>query len=445
VQPQQDNEKEIEFSNFLEEHICNAFPNRKIDDVEMVWKGRNKMDYNGKTRNELIAICKERGVKGYSSKKKEELVQLLSSAPAAGAAVATATKVTRLNYIGSKFQLLSWLTEKILHHTGYETLAGKTAADLFAGTGIVSHHFRNAGARVISNDAELYSSIITHAFTRSVYSASCQNWIRVFQGELNECRHATEVGYVTTHYSPHNNNERKFFTVDNAKRIDYLRKRIEEIRSGLTDDETKFILASLLISADAVSNVPAVYGCFLKNFKDKALKPLTLLPIHTLETNPMEGSWATNLDVLDASLLEKCVADFAYLDPPYNERQYSKNYFPLNVIAKTAEELEVSPALRGKTGIPADCFLSPFCKKAEAAAAFETLIRGLQVQWIFLSYNSESLVSKENMVELMQKYGTVSVEERSYKRFKSYEYNEDKEIQEYLFCLRKAPASVAEA
>lgn len=39
--------------------------------------------------------------------------------------------------------------------------------DLFAGTGVVSHHFRNLGCCIISNDAELYSSIITHAFTKS--------------------------------------------------------------------------------------------------------------------------------------------------------------------------------------------------------------------------------------------------------------------------------------
>jgi len=36
------------------------------------------MDLSTKTREELIALCKERGVKGYSGKKKEQLVALLS-------------------------------------------------------------------------------------------------------------------------------------------------------------------------------------------------------------------------------------------------------------------------------------------------------------------------------------------------------------------------------
>ncbi len=34
-------------------------------------------DYSKKTRNELIEICKERGLKGYSSKKKDELINLI--------------------------------------------------------------------------------------------------------------------------------------------------------------------------------------------------------------------------------------------------------------------------------------------------------------------------------------------------------------------------------
>jgi hypothetical protein len=37
------------------------------------------MDYATKSREELIALCKERGLKGYSTKKKDELINLLSA------------------------------------------------------------------------------------------------------------------------------------------------------------------------------------------------------------------------------------------------------------------------------------------------------------------------------------------------------------------------------
>jgi len=382
----------------------------------------NTMD--SKTREELIALCKEKKIKGYSGKTKGELVRLLSTEP-------VTEKFYRLNYIGSKFQLLDWIASSMKEQTGWSSFDGKTVGDLFAGTGIVSFYFRKQQARVISNDAELYSSIITHAFTRSVYNETCQHVLEGFQRDIQENRHVSTVGYITTHYSPHDTSERKFFTVENAKRIDYVRTKLESI--DLSEDDYKFLLASILISADAVSNVPAVYGCYLKNFKAKALKPIVFTPLHN-HTAPAEGE-THNADVMTA--MGSFETDLVYLDPPYNERQYSKNYFPLNMIAKTPEQLEKERPLKGKTGIPTDCFLSPFCKKGEVETAFDALFRGLKTQWIFLSYNSESIVSKDKMLTLMKKYGSASVIERDYKRFKSFEYNKNVEIKEYLFCLHK--------
>lgn len=42
----------------------------------------NEMDYSKKSRDELIAICKEKSIKGYSGKKKNEIIQLLLDTPA---------------------------------------------------------------------------------------------------------------------------------------------------------------------------------------------------------------------------------------------------------------------------------------------------------------------------------------------------------------------------
>jgi adenine-specific DNA-methyltransferase len=377
------------------------------------------------------------------------------------AAAPPPSKIHRLNYIGSKYQLLGWLTDYMKEKTGFTSFQNKTVADLFAGTGVVSHHFRLQGATVYSNDAELYSAVIAHAFTRSFYTERVKQVIAEMNAHAAAAHAATPPGFVTRHYSPYEDNERMFFTVENARRIDAVRAMLEATAAattdaGLTHDEYQFILASIIISADAVSNVPAVYGCYLKNFKPKATKPFVIMPIHTIPasaSSSASASAAFHADVIAnpaflATILPP--VDIAYLDPPYNERQYSKNYFPLNIIAKTPAELAAEPPLKGKTGIPTDCFLSAFCRKGAAAeTAFDTLIRGLRAKWIFLSYSSESIVSKEKMMEILSRYGTVSVTEREYKRFKSFEYNEDKAVNEYLFCLEKkwmpAPTAAAPA
>lgn len=376
---------------------------------------------------ELKTQCKERGIKGYSNKNKNELIELLN-----GFSLENKTeKIYRLNYIGSKFQLLDWIEEQIKEKTSLTSFEGKLVGDLFSGTGIVSYHFRKKGSITVSNDVELYSSIITHAFALSVYNEACKSFIETIQKELDEGK--SKVGYITRNYSPYEDCERMFFTVENAMKIDYISQRIQD--TNLSENDYKFVLASLILSADNVSNVPAVYGCYLKNFKAKATKTLKLEPIHTNTLKCKDGSVVYNKDVISFEHDKKL--DIVYLDPPYNERQYSKNYFPLNMIALSPREQEIQPPLRGKTGIPEDCFLSPFCKKGQVEDAFNTLFSNINTDWLFMSYNSESIVSKERLIEIMKNYGEVSVIERDYKRFKSFEYNDDNEIKEYLFCLKK--------
>jgi adenine-specific DNA-methyltransferase len=414
----------------LQNHLARKRPCKKVAVASIVEKTvQEVLDYTKKTRVELVGLCKSRGLKGLTGMKKGDLVALLTTN---SVVVKEEKEVKRLNYIGSKFQLLNWISETILEKTGYTGFQGLKVADLFSGTGIVSHYFRELGASVVANDAEPYSSVITHAFVRSCYTVRCREILDKFQKDLDEKKHSAVAGYITRNYTPFNGCERMFFTVENGRRIDYVRGAIEEL--VLDEDERAFLLASLLLSADAVSNVPAVYGCFLKNFKAKALKEMRLQPLHTRIGACVEGSRVTCSDVLTLKDIGKM--DIVYLDPPYNKRQYSKNYFPLNMIAKKPGS--AMPEIKGKTGIPADCFMSPFCRAAAVEGAFATLFKSLKASWIFLSYNSESLVGKERMLELMGQFGTVSVVERDYKRFKSFEYNKDVAIKEYLFCLQKS-------
>jgi len=342
----------------------------------------------------------------------------------------------RLNYIGSKYQLIEWLFDNILEKTGLNSFEDLTVGDLFSGTGIVSYSLRKLGARTVTNDAELYSSVIAGAMARSAYTDLVRDSISMLNRELEAGAHKDFIGFITRNYSPFDGQTRMFFTVENAKRIDYIRSRIAALRSDYTEEEHDMMLGSLLVSADHVANVPAVYGCYLKNFKAKATKTLTLEPIHT-DTSPAHSDSVVHCaDILSGVFLGEHIYDVVYLDPPYNNRQYSKNYFPLNMIAAEPDEANHT-VVNGVSGIPEGCFVSPLCQKRKAAQAFEDIVSALNARWIFISYNSESIVSREDMLALLGRHGTASVVERDYKRFKSFSYNEDKEIVEYLFCLQK--------
>ena len=335
--------------------------------------------------------------------------------------------VKHLNYIGSKHSLLEWIHSSILEKTGYTSFQGKTIADLFAGTGVVSYHFRSEGATVLSNDIEPCSYAVTKAMTECSYTPELQETISSLNQKLKEKAYESTAGFLTKHYSPYEGCERMYFTVDNAKRIDYIRKELQKF------SEKDFLLASLLVSADAIANCASVYGAYLKKFKKTAEKEFYLQPIHTYTSSSTSKTVRKN--VLDIEFLQSIKADIVYLDPPYNERQYSKNYFPLSILALEPEEQDAQ-TLSGKTGIPSSCFTSPFCSKRNVKESFQLLFQHLQVKWIFLSYNSESLVSKDDLLEVMKPYGKASVLVRDYKRFQS-QNTERKDIQEYLFCLEK--------
>lgn len=342
----------------------------------------------------------------------------------------------RLNYIGSKYQLIDWLFDNILEKTGFNSFENVSVGDLFSGTGIVSYRLRKLGAKTITSDAELYSAVIAGAMARSTYTDFVHDHIHTLNKELESGAHKDTVGFITRNYSPFDGQTRMFFTVENAKRIDYLRARIAALSCDYTEDENDMMLSSLLVSADRVANVPAVYGCYLKNFKAKSIKNLVLEPIHTDSTPAHPESLVECADILSQAFLAKHTYDVVYLDPPYNNRQYSKNYFPLNMIASKPEDIEHT-IINGVSGIPEGCFVSPLCQKRKAAQAFEDIISTIDAKWIFISYNSESIVQKDDMLVLLARHGTASVIERDYKRFKSFSYNEDKDIVEYLFCLQK--------
>ena len=52
----------------------------KIDSTSTNIMMSNQMDYSKKSREELIAICKEKGIKGYIGQDKEYIVKLLTDA-----------------------------------------------------------------------------------------------------------------------------------------------------------------------------------------------------------------------------------------------------------------------------------------------------------------------------------------------------------------------------
>jgi len=205
-------------------------------------------------------------------------------------------------------------------------------------------------------------------------------------------------GIVANYYSPLGEDNRKYFTIENAQLIDNARIYLEDKKNELDNNDYYFILASILISSDKIANIPSVYGSYLKEFKKSSLKKFKVIPIHKREIQQNENE-TYNLECLDC-IDEISSIDIAYLDPPYNQRQYGKNYHVLNYIAKYNSNLEIY----GKTGLIKNTIHSDWCKKKEAPIILEKILDKLKnkTKYVLLSYNNEGTIEFDKIRELME-------------------------------------------
>lgn len=343
-------------------------------------------------------------------------------------------------YIGSKTKLLSFLKESIETYTNKKLNETESFLDGCAGTGCVSFMMLSEGCKkVISNDIMYYSYIISSVLTRDNLDIhKLQNIV----GELNSinCENPNESDFIyynyTPHITPHQPCERMYLTNSNGVKVDRIRKHINSIKNKneITLQEYNCLIKLLLYAVTKVSNTASVYGAYLKKFKSSALKELTLdfNLVNLLIESGNTHCFNTNINALSNTLTNEieCVEIF-YIDPPYNARGYDSNYHLLETIAKYD-----NPRIKGKTGLRDETIgKSKFCSKRDVITEFETLFKNIKCKHIFISYNSESLVSKTDLINIMEKYyNNVVCYEQVYNRFKSNSNGEQAEtIIEYLF------------
>lgn len=330
-----------------------------------------------------------------------------------------------MNYIGSKYSLIDFLTATIADVAG-SNAHGKVFADLFAGTGVVGKTFKEKGYRVISNDIQYYSYVLNKHYIENVPPLSAE-----IAESLNQL--AGTEGFIYKNYCAGSGSGRQYFTDENGMKCDSIRIELEQLKKCGEIDEAQYyyLLASLINSIDKYANTASVYGAFLKKVKKSAAKEfqLELLPI----IDGDKESKAYNKNISD--IISTIGGDILYLDPPYNARQYCTNYHVLETIARYDD-----PQLHGKTGLrDYSSQKSLFCSPRTVVDAFDDVLRQADFKYIFLSYNNEGLMPFDVIQHTMEKYGEYQRFEQEYRRFKA-DTDKNRNIKantttEYLHCL----------
>lgn len=345
-----------------------------------------------------------------------------------------------MNYIGSKFSILNFIDDTVKKFCKLDK-EDIIFCDIFSGTGAVGKHFKKKGYNIISNDIEVYSYITAKHFIENnniiEFNKLKEIGINDVFKYLNELE--GEEGFIYNNYSmagtKNKEYERQYYSDDNAKKIDAIRMKIREWKEKelLLEEEECYLIASLIESADKVANTASVYEAFLKQLKKSALKPLIFEPVKVLISDSDKKYKVYNMDC--NVLIDNIEGDILYMDPPYNTRKYDTNYHILETIA-----LYDNPIIKGKTGVRSETIKrSKYSMKREAKRAFEDLVSKAKFRYILLSYNDEGIISKEDIKDIMSKYGKYKCYSKRHRRYKAdnmRDYVKNFTI-EYIHCLEK--------
>ena len=306
--------------------------------------------------------------------------------------------------------------------------------DGFAGSSVVSRCLSKYSKRIYSNDLEAYSSTMAHCF---LVKPTEEDKVLIYQHIDTMNQIAKEgpyfEGIICEMYAPQDTdniqqNERCFYTRENALIIDTLRKYIQE---NIEERLVSYCITPLLIKASIHVNTGGVFKGFYKDKETKKGKfggtagnDLDRIkgPIHLEYPIWSENTFESRIFNQDINHLIKELPDdidLIYYDPPYNEHPYSSNYFMLNVILTNKKPTSCSKV----SGIPTDWSRSDYnsiSKQKKAFSAMKELLHESfkKCKFILLSYNNEGIIQTKEWEELFQPY-TVKKYEIPYGAYKA--------------------------
>jgi len=318
-------------------------------------------------------------------------------------------------YIGNKAKLTKWIIDTILS----ETENVNSFIDVFAGTASVVKLASQYFPKITINDILYSNNVIYKAFFKNDFwnKEKVQNIVDYYN-IINARK--LEENYFSKNYGD------KFFDKQNAKLIGYIREDIEKRKQNLTEKEYSILLASLIYNIDKIANTVGHFDAYIK-------KPIKCKKLIFRLINPVE---IENVSIYQENanlLVRKTSADIAYIDPPYNSRQYSRFYHVYENLVKWKK-----PPLFGVALKPEPENMSVYCT-AKASEAFRDLIKNLNVKYIAVSYNntyysksssSENKIKLETIENILNKKGKTKIFESSYRFFNTgkTEFNNHKEL-----------------
>lgn len=292
-----------------------------------------------------------------------------------------------IKYLGSKRRLVPVLGAL------FSASGARSALDLFTGTTRVAQECKRRGATVTAVDTARYSEVFARCYVEtdaaSVNLDALETELARLDGLPGRPGYFTETFCVASRY----------LRPENGERVDAIREAIRRDHTGSSLEP--LLLTSLIEAADRVDSTTGVQMAYLKQWAPRAANRLTLR-VPELLAGP---GHAVRADALEAAV-SLGGFDFAYLDPPYNQHRYFTNYHVWEtLVAWDAPEHYGVACKRVDARDPST--KSAFNRKREMPAALRACIEAVDAKLLVLSYNDESWVALEDLVDMCASRGHV--------------------------------------
>lgn len=294
-----------------------------------------------------------------------------------------------IKYIGSKRVLVPVLGDLAA------ISSAKTALDLFTGTTRVAQEFKRRGLHVTAVDTARYSEVFAQCHIATDASAVDKDDLQEALRYLNLL--PGKPGYFTETFC----RQSHYFQPFNGERVDAIRTALDQ---DFRDSPLfPILLTSLIDAADRVDSTTGVQMAYVKEWAPRSAKPLDLRQ-PDLFTGPGQAIRGDARDVVHQ--IPK--VDLAYLDPPYNQHRYFTNYHIWETLVAWDAPEHYGVACK-RIDSRDDSTKSVFNKTRQMPPALRQLIANVKAEVIILSYNNESWIRLEDLVDMCSDHGHVEV------------------------------------
>lgn len=295
-------------------------------------------------------------------------------------------------FMGSKSKLLSEIMA-VADNFEYSSVL-----DLFSGSGIVGYMFKSLGKKVTSNDYMAMSATFTKAMVEN-------NRVTL---SIDEARRLMEQSADTDHFVEEHFGG-LYFSDDDNRLIDVLRLNIWQM-----EDEYKRAIAMTALIRACTKKRPRglfTYVGMGDKYNDGRRDLQISMSQQFLENveavnNAVFDNGCDNVSIWgDAMNVTGDKPDLIYIDPPYysplSDNEYVRRYHFIEGLARDWKGVEFQEHTKTKKF---KSYPTPFSSRKGAEAAFNSLFEKYKDSILIVSYSSNSLPTKEEMVGIMERH-----------------------------------------